>query len=106
MTVSSHRGMLAEDRTYLVRLVSAYTGLSAADADKRVTEVAARAKENIDRARRAAAVLAFMVAAAALVGAAVAWFAATAGGQHREGLEPVPDLWSWDRPYWRTWPRN
>ncbi len=101
MTVSSHSGMAADDRAYLVRLVSAYTGLSAADADKRVTEVAGKAKENIDRARRAAAILAFMVAAAALVGAAVAWFAATAGGRHREGLETVPDLWSWDRPYGR-----
>jgi ribosomal protein L17 len=102
MTTSSHRGMLAEDRAYLVRLVSANTGLSAADADRRVTEVAATAKDNISRARRAAAILAFMVAAAALVGAAAAWFAACAGGLHRDGLETVPDLWSWDRSYWRA----
>jgi hypothetical protein len=102
MTTSSHRGMLAEDRAYLVRLVSANTGLAAADADKRVTEVAASAKDNIARARRASAILAFMVAAAALVGAATAWFAACAGGRHREGLEAVPDLWSWDRPYGRA----
>jgi hypothetical protein len=102
LTVSSHRGMLAEDRAHLVRLVSANTGLAAADADKRVTEVAASAKDNINRARRAGAILAFMVAAAALVGAAVAWFASTAGGRHRDGLETAPDFWSWDKPYGRA----
>jgi hypothetical protein len=99
MTSSSHTGMRADDRAYLVRLTAAYTGLSAADADKRVTEVAGAAKEDIDRARHAAAILAFMVAAAALVGAAVAWYAAVAAGRHREGLEVVPDWWSWERPF-------
>jgi hypothetical protein len=99
MTSSSHTGMRADDRAYLVRLTSAYTGLSAADADKRVMEVAGAAKEDIDRARHAAAILAFMVAAAALVGAAVAWYAAVAAGRHREGLEVVPDWWSWERPF-------
>jgi hypothetical protein len=99
MTSSSHTGMRADDRASLVRLTSAYTGLSAADADKRVMEVAGAAKEDIDRARHATAILAFMVAAAALVGAAVAWYAAVAAGRHREGLEAVPDWWSWERPF-------
>jgi hypothetical protein len=103
MTAPSHTGMRADDRAYLVRLTSAYTGLSAADADKRVMEVAGAAKEDIDRARRAAAILAFMVAAAALVGAAVAWYAAVAAGRHREGLEMVPDWWSWERPFGATY---
>ena len=99
MTASSHTGMRADDRSYLVRLTSVYTGLSAPDADKRVTEVAGAARENINRARRAAGILAFMVAAAALVGAAAAWYAACAAGRHREGLETVPDWWSWERPF-------
>lgn len=99
MTAPSHRGMQPDDRAYLVRLTQAYTGLSQADADKRVTEVAGAARENINRARRAAAILAFMIAAAALVGAAVAWYAAVAAGRHREGLEAVPDWWSWERPF-------
>jgi hypothetical protein len=38
--------------------------------------VAARAKENISRARPSAVVVAFTAAAAALLGAAVSWFAA------------------------------
>jgi len=103
MTAPSHRGMQPDDRAYLVRLTSAYTGLSQADADKRVTEVAGAARENINRARRAAAILAFMIAAAALVGAAVAWYAAVAAGRHREGLEAVPDWWSWERPFGRAY---
>nr|WP_237180183.1 hypothetical protein [Rhodoplanes sp. Z2-YC6860] len=99
MTSSSHTGMRADDRAYLVRLTSAYTGLSAPDAEKRVTEVAGAAREDINRARRAAAILAFMVAAAALVGAGAAWYAACAAGRHREGIDVVPNWWSWERPF-------
>jgi hypothetical protein len=103
MTSSNRDGMRADDRAYLVRLTSAYTGLTPADADKRVMEVAGAAREDINRARRAAAILAFMVAAAALVGAAAAWYAACAAGRHREGIEGVPDWWSWERPFGATY---
>jgi glycosyltransferase involved in cell wall biosynthesis len=57
LTISSHRGMQPEDRAYLVRLTSATTGLAQPDAERRVDEVAARAKENITRARRTTAVV-------------------------------------------------
>ena len=97
LTVASHRGMQADDRAYLVRLVAARTGLSPADAERRVNEVAARAKENIDRARKSAVMLAFMAGAAALIGAAVAWFAACAGGRHRDGSAPAL-TWGWRSP--------
>jgi hypothetical protein len=97
LTVSSHNGMTQDDRNYLVQLVAASTGLSQADADRRVADVAARAKADIDRARHAAAILAFMAAAVALLGAAVAWFAACAGGRHREGVETIPAFWDWTR---------
>jgi hypothetical protein len=40
--------------------------------------------KNIERARKTAVILAFMVGAAALLGAAVAWFAACAGGRDRD----------------------
>jgi len=39
-------------------------------------------------------ILAFMAGAAALVGAAVAWFAACAGGEHRDGRAMVVSWWS------------
>jgi hypothetical protein len=95
LTTSSHNGMSADDRTYLVRLVAAATGLSPADADKRVTEVAGAAKSDLQRARRSAVLLGFLTGAAALVGAAVAWFAAGFGGRHRDEREAVPSYLDW-----------
>jgi len=89
LTTSSHRGMLPDDRTYLVRLVEGVTGLAPADAQARVNDVATRAKQNIDRARNSSVLVAFMTAAAALLGAIAAWFASLAGGRQRDGVEPV-----------------
>jgi hypothetical protein len=95
LTVSSHNGMRADDRAELVRLTASTTGASAADADKRVTEVAGQAKSNIDRARRSSVILAFMAGAAALLGAVAAWFAAVAGGEHRDRRTAVPAFLEW-----------
>jgi hypothetical protein len=102
LTTSSHRGMQPEDRAYLVRLTAANTGLAQPDAERRVEEVAARAKENIARARRSAVILAFMAGAAALLGAAVSWFAAYAGGRVRDRELTPHVLWDWRRPVRRT----
>jgi hypothetical protein len=98
LSASSHRGMLPEDRAYLVRLVATNTGLPQEEADRRVAEVSATAKENIERARRSAAILAFMAAAVAALGAAVSWFAAEAAGRYRDGLDPIPELLDWGKP--------
>jgi hypothetical protein len=98
LTVSSHDGMRADDRAELVRLVSSTTGLAAADAERRVTEVSAQAKVNIDRARRSGVILAFMAGAATLLGAVIAWFASIAGGAHRDNRSPVPSYLDWARP--------
>jgi hypothetical protein len=94
LTASSHSGMAADDRTYLVRLVAARTGLDAAAAEQRVNDTVARARENMRRARRSATILGFMAGAAALLGAAAAWFAACAGGRHRDGAA-APSLMAW-----------
>jgi hypothetical protein len=102
MTTSSHSGMQPEDRAYLVRLTAANTGLAQPDAERRVDEVAARAKENIARARRSAVILAFTAAAAALLGAAVAWFAACAGGRVRDGEVSPHALLDWGRSVRRS----
>jgi hypothetical protein len=98
LTASSHRGVQADDRAYLVRLTAANTGVAPPDAEKRVDEAIAHAKENISRARRSAVILAFMTGAAALLGAAAAWFAACAGGQVRDGVVPAHALMDWGRP--------
>jgi hypothetical protein len=102
LTTSSHRGMQPADGAYLVRLTIANTGLAQPDAERRVNEVAAQAKENISRARRSAVIVAFTAAAAALLGAAVSWFAACAGGRVRDGEAPAHVLVDWGRPAKRT----
>jgi hypothetical protein len=84
LTSSSHSGVAAEDRGYLVRLVAARTGLAPPEAERRVDTAIANAKQNIARARKSTVILAFMTGAAALLGAAAAWFAAAIGGQHRD----------------------
>jgi predicted transcriptional regulator len=94
--------MQPEDRAYLVRLTAANTGLAQPDAERRVDEVAARAKENISRARRAAVILAFSAGAAALLGAAAAWYAACAGGRVRDGEAAPHALLDWGRPLGRS----
>jgi hypothetical protein len=96
---SGHTGIVPEDRTYLVRLVSARTGLAQGDAERRVDEVVARSREAIVKARRSTVLLGFSTAAALLLGAAAAWFAACCGGRHRDG-DVAPSLagTDWMRP--------
>jgi hypothetical protein len=98
LTTASHRGLQPEDRAYLVRLTAVVTGIAEGDAQRRVDDVAARAKEDISRARRTAVILAFFAGAAALVGAAVAWFAASVGGRVRDGEMEPHTLLNWGRP--------
>jgi hypothetical protein len=73
------------DREYVSKVVAARTGLSQADADKRVNEVVTQAKNDIDAARKAAAQLAFWLTASLLIGAFCASLAATEGGGLRDG---------------------
>lgn len=90
MTSSSHSGVSSDDRNYLVQQVAALTGLAAPDAERRVDAVIVESRTAINRARRNSVIVAFSVAAATLIGAAVAWAAAVAGGRHRDG-EPLPN---------------
>lgn len=81
----------ASDRVYVAQVVAARTGLSQADAEKRVTDVIAQAKSALDNARSAAAHLSLWLTASLLIGAFCASLAATEGGQLRDGT------WSYDR---------
>jgi hypothetical protein len=85
------------DRAYVARLVAARTGISQADAEKRVTDVVTEAKAAADRARRGAAKMAFWMTAYFLFGAFAASLAAVEGGQLRDGS------WSNDRLTPRPW---
>ena len=74
----------AADEAYLAQLVSVKTGLSRADADKRVSDVVAQAKQAADATRKAAAHLSLWIFVALLVGAFSASLAATFGGSQRD----------------------
>jgi hypothetical protein len=75
----------AADREYVSKVVAARTGLSQADADKRVNDVVTQAKADLDASRKATAQLAFWLTASLLVGAFCASLAATEGGGLRDG---------------------
>ena len=73
------------DREYVAKVVAARTGLSQADAEKRVNDVVTQAKVDADAARKAAEQLAFWLTASLLIGAFCASLAATEGGGLRDG---------------------
>ena len=75
----------SSDRAYLAQLVAARTGMSWADAEKRVDSVVIDAKTAADNARRNAAQLSFWLTAALLFGALSASLAAAEGGTLRDG---------------------
>ena len=65
--------------------MAARTGLSQADAEKRVNDVVTQVKSDADAARKATAQLAFWLVASLLIGAFCASLAATEGGGLRDG---------------------
>jgi hypothetical protein len=81
----ARQDLSAPDRAYVVRLIAARTGMSPADAEKRVTEVTTEAKDTADRARKGAAKLSLWLTASLLFGAFAASLAAVEGGQLRDG---------------------
>jgi hypothetical protein len=81
----------AADKTYLARLAAARTGISQADAEKRVDDLIAKAKDAeakarqaADTARKTAAAIAFFTAFSMLIGAFIAAVAATIAGHQRD----------------------
>ena len=74
----------AADKTYLAQVVAAKTGLSQTDAEKRVSDVFAEARQAADTTRKAAAHLSLWLFVALLIGAFCASYAATIGGRQRD----------------------
>ena len=91
---SMKNGALAPaDRTYLAQTIAARTGMSQADAEKRVDDVTAQAKKAADdaraaadTARKAAAYTSLWIFISLLIGAFSASFAATLGGRARDRI--------------------
>lgn len=75
---------ISADKSYLAQLVAARTGLSQADAEKRVSDVFAKAQQTADTARKTVAHSLLWAFLALLIGAFCASFAATIGGRQRD----------------------
>jgi hypothetical protein len=79
------------DRAYLASLVAMRTGVSQADAEKRVDDAfqqakdaEAKARAAADKARKASVLAAFLAAATLAIACAAACAGAAAGGRHRD----------------------
>ena len=83
-TSVTKEGISVPDRTYLTRLVAAKSGVAAPEADARVQTAITKSKDAATKAKKVGVVVGFLTAASLLMGAAVAWWAATLGGQHRD----------------------
>jgi hypothetical protein len=89
--------LVPEDKTYLAGLVAQHAGMSREDAEQRVNDVIAKTKHAANAARKAAVVIAFLTAAALVVGAAMAVWAAATGGRHRDRETGADRFWNWKR---------
>lgn len=87
LTTSFHdrSGLSPADRSYVDKVVSARTGLSQADAEKRVSDVVIQVKTDLDEARKAAMQTAIWLTLSLFIGAFSASLAATEGGGLRDG---------------------
>ena len=83
------RNLPAADKTYLVDLVAAKTGLNQTDTEKRVSEVFVEIQQAADTARKAVAHVSLWIFVALLIGAFCASYAATIGGRQRDHVELV-----------------
>jgi hypothetical protein len=79
----------ADDQNYLDRLVMVRAGLNQPDADKRVSDVFARAKLAAEAVRKSTARVLLWTFVALLMGAFCASFAATIGGKQRDHVAVV-----------------
>jgi hypothetical protein len=86
--------LAAPERTYVIKVVAARTGLPQAEAEKRVNDVVTQAKKAADDTRKATAKLMLWLAASMLAGALAAMLGALEGGLLRDH--------KWHEPGWRA----
>jgi hypothetical protein len=93
------------DRTYLAEVVARQTGLPQAEAEKRVDEayaaakdVEAKARVAADKGRKMTAIAAFLAAATLVIACAAACVGAAVGGRHRD--EQVAARMFGNRRFW------
>jgi hypothetical protein len=81
--------LTAENRAYLVQLVSQRAGISQQEAERRVDQAFNAAREAADKARRAGVLTGFVTAASLVLSLGAAWWAALRGGHHRDNSIPA-----------------
>jgi hypothetical protein len=93
--------LAANDRTYLAQIVARQSGMSQADAEARVDQAYAEAKNAeakaraaADKARKVGMIAAFLAAATLAIACAAACVAASAGGRARDEQTPTRFLGS------------
>jgi hypothetical protein len=74
----------SSDNAYLAQLVAARTGLTQAEAERRVSDVFGELQQSADRTRKALAHLSLWLFVALLSGAFCASYAGTIGGKQRD----------------------
>jgi hypothetical protein len=79
----------AADQSYLASLIAAKAGISLPDAEKRVSDTVAAARQKEDEARKLTAHLLLWLFLALLIGAFSASYAATIGGRQRDHVKLV-----------------
>ena len=84
MRAEGSGAMSDQDRVYLVHLVQDRTGLTDADAQKRVDDIIMQDKVAADKARKAAASASFMLSLSLLIGAFIASVGGALGGRDRD----------------------
>lgn len=90
---NGHVGVSSDERNYLANIVADRTGMPMSEAAARTERVIGASAQELHRARVAAVLQAFMIAAGLLLGAAVAWYSAVEGGRDRQrGTLPI---WDW-----------
>jgi hypothetical protein len=82
----SHPDTTKQDQAYLANLVVAGTGLSQAEAERRVGDTIAADREAADTARKVIAHSLYWLFVAFLIGAFCASYAATIGGRERDNV--------------------
>lgn len=85
----AHNEISQADNSYLSQLIATKTGITQADADKRIGIVVAEARQAEDAARKASARLLLWTFLALLIGAFCASYAATIGGRQRDHVKLV-----------------
>jgi len=81
--------MPAADQSYLARLIAARTGITQFEAEKRISDVLADARQSEDTARKLVAHFLLWLFLALLTGALFASYAATIGGRQRDHVKAV-----------------